>query len=190
MFTFVTSNKEKIKSAKKVLDRLGIYFDVVDQDLIEIQSKYIQEIALHKAQQAFNQLKSPVVVSDHGWSIPALNGFPGAYMKYINKWFSSNDFLNLMDPYENRTIIKTEVIYYLDSKTIKFFIKNLIGEVLYKQQGNGLAAMNVITLRSNKKSIAECLDEGINSYIGKSVWEEFGEWYKNLPPSLSLSNIP
>jgi non-canonical purine NTP pyrophosphatase (RdgB/HAM1 family) len=100
---YVTGNQIKINFAKKQLDKYNIEIEQVRLEIDEIQSEDKFAVTTDKAQKAFEILKSPLFVTDTFWEIPALNGFPGAYMKYVNKWFSSEDFLALMKNKENRT---------------------------------------------------------------------------------------
>lgn len=80
-------------------------------------------------------------MSDHGWSIPALSGFPGPYMKYMNQWMTSRDFLNLMRPHSNKTITKQEVICYIDAEQSKCFSAETKGTFVDQIRGEGLQAM-------------------------------------------------
>ena len=41
------------------------------------------------------------------WEIPALRGFPGAYMHPVNDWFTAGDWLRLMHGIADRRIIFT-----------------------------------------------------------------------------------
>jgi XTP/dITP diphosphohydrolase len=52
------------------------------------------------------------VVTDVGFYIEALNGFPGPLIKLINEWFSAEDFLNLMRGKNNRRIVIRECLVY------------------------------------------------------------------------------
>ena len=67
-FTFVTSNAEKIQFAKIEMEKHDIQFTTTDVPLLEIQTDSADELILHKAQQAFDLLKSPILVSDHWWN--------------------------------------------------------------------------------------------------------------------------
>lgn len=134
------------------------------------------KIAINKAKQAFETLKIPLFVSDHGWAITALNGFLGPYMKYMNEWLTSQDFLNLMQNHEDKTIIKHEVICYVDDKQIKYFVSEMPGKFLSEIRGEGLPAMRVVSLLSSGKSVAECREERINSYEENPIWGEFANW--------------
>ncbi len=178
MLKYITSNKEKIITARRNLESFGISFQEHDLELTEIQSESFVDIATYKAKQAFKALHTPLFVSDHGWSIPALNGFPGAYMKYMNKWLSSQDFLNLMQAHEDKTIIKHEVICYIDEKQVKHFVANIHGTFINAIRGEGLPAMRVVSLLPSGKSVAECTQEGINSYADNPNWKKFATWLK------------
>ena len=85
---FFTSYSRKIKEAKAACEPAGISIIPQKLDIEEIQNPDGKKVAMHKAKQAFNILKKPVVVTDTFWCIPALNGFPGPYMKDVDIWFS------------------------------------------------------------------------------------------------------
>lgn len=180
MLTYITANNDKIFFAKKGLLPQGITFETKALELIEIQSSSIEEITHHKAKQAFAILGTPVFVTDEGWSIPALNGFPGAYMKYMNEWLSPHDYLHLMESHSNKTIIKSVALCYADSKNTRCFTATYEGEFINSIQGNGFSAMRVVSMTSDGKSVAECIEQGINPFNDSSFWKEFGMWYKNL----------
>jgi non-canonical purine NTP pyrophosphatase (RdgB/HAM1 family) len=178
MFTLVTSNKEKIHFAKLALDKEGIVFDVASLPLIEIQADTPQEIILHKADQAYLMLKKPVVVNDHWWSFPALGGFPGPYMHFMNDHLRADDLIRLMDGKEDRRAILTESICYKDDKHVKVFTQERIGEVLPSPQGDGVPGQQVISLSRDGLSIATHLNRGSDpiSNDERKVWKELADW--------------
>jgi len=178
MLKYITTNIDKINSARRNLTPFGIEFKEQKLELIEIQSESIKDIALHKAKQAFEIIKEPLLVSDHGWSITALNGFPGAYMKYMNQWLSSQDFLNLMNDHSDKSIIKLEVICYIDNINLKMFTSEIPGKFIDEMRGEGYPAMSVVSQLPSGKSVAECTQEGINPYENNPIWEDFAIWYK------------
>lgn len=176
-FTFITTNKEKIETARMYLDPIGITFETESVDMIEPQSDSIESISAYKAKQAQQVLQKPVVVTDHGWFIAALNGFPGAYMKYINEWFGADDFLRLMSRHVDRSVTKREVITYSDGKITKQFTQDFTGVILDQAKGEGLPAMQVVSLSDSGKSVAECVAEGIDPTDGKhTIWKDFSSW--------------
>ncbi len=99
---FVTGNSYKFEVAKKTLSEAGI--EVIQQKLEtpEIQSDDSSEIARFSAKWAANKLGKPAVVTDTGYYIEALNGFPGPFIKFINKWLTAEELIKLMEGKENR----------------------------------------------------------------------------------------
>ncbi|MDH3618451.1 MAG: non-canonical purine NTP pyrophosphatase, partial [Nitrosopumilus sp.] len=80
---FASSNIHKFQEAKKILDDFGIKLGFFKCQLEEIQSNSIQDIAKHKAKQAFKKCKKPIIVEDAGLFINSLKGFPGPYSSYV-----------------------------------------------------------------------------------------------------------
>lgn len=171
MLYFVTSNSEKAESAKKQLIPFNISIKIVSLDLTEIQSDSIEIIARDKAQKAYSILKRPLLISDHGWSIPGLNGFPGPYMKYINHWLTAEDLLRLTKELTDRRIILSDVLCYIDADDIKVFNTEFIGQLLPVIKGEGLPAMRLVTMTDDHKSVAQYISEGKDPYINNSNWE-------------------
>jgi XTP/dITP diphosphohydrolase len=177
MLYFISSNKNKIARAELFLSPFNISFTPKDLELVEIQSHSIEEIAIDKAKNAFDILKQPLFVNDHGWFITALNGFPGAYMKYVNEWFTPQDFLNLMRGKKNREMIFTETICFTDGTTTKTFSETKIGHVLYKSKGKNIPWMTVSSFSDDDTSIAEKLATSPSAINTSKIYEEFAKWY-------------
>lgn len=176
MLIFVTSNKEKIDSAKRNLNPLGIEFESQNLHIVEIQSNSMEEIVLDKAQKAYAQLQVPLFVSDHGWSITALKGFPGPYMRSMNDWLTPQDFLTLTAPYDNKEIFRQELLCYIDSHGETIFRADVKGRILPEPKGEGHPATTIVTLSKSGKSVAECIAEGINAYDENPIWDEFAKF--------------
>lgn len=176
-FTFITTNQEKLAAANLHLEPFGITFDNQSMDLIEPQADSVEVIAQAKAEQAYETIKAPVVVTDHNWSIPALNGFPGPYMKFINQWFSTEDMQNLMRPHTDKTIIKSEVLCYKDSLGTVTIKCDMSGSFVDTPRGEGLSTMRIVSLLPSGKTVAECIADGTPISEQYSLWEDFAEWY-------------
>lgn len=182
MLYYITSNQGKVAVAKKYLEPFGISVEGKNLSMQEIQSENLEDIARYKAKQAFETLAHPLLVNDAGWFIPALKGFPGPYMRYVNDWFTPNDFLRLMAPYSNRQIIFQEVFCFIDAKQIKVFkgeIKGTILQEIYRKEGQ-TPSHNVISLREDGISIAEAWDKGLQSVDNYRVWDDFAQWYNSM----------
>ncbi len=174
---YATSNQNKIESANRNLLPFGIKVDGVKvSNMQEIQTDSIEEISINKAQQAFKQVSKPLIVSDSGWSIPSLNGFPGPMMSYMNRCFESVDFLNLMKDKRDKSIILIECVTYINEDTVKVFRHEIKGEFLIKEEGKGTSLDKVITFMEDKKSVAKCQNENILSIDQVKMWNQLGTY--------------
>jgi XTP/dITP diphosphohydrolase len=183
---FVSTNKRKIQLALSVCTNANITMKSIALDIDEIQSENMEVIIKNKVYSAYNQLSSPVVVTDIAWSIRALNGFPGPYMKSINTWFKPEDFIRLMDGVEDRRVIMHQYLAYYDGKITKIFNTNISGTIIDRVRGINLKSPNTtVTVldTDNDKTIAEVYELGINEselrYKNREdVWKKFADWYK------------
>lgn len=185
---FATSNQEKIQIAQTICQEANITVKPIKLDIDEIQGEDPELIVRDKAQRAYEQLGMPVVVSDDTWDIPALKGFPGAYMKSINYWFTPDDFLRLMDGVENRTIILHQYLAYTDGNVTEVFKNDIPGRIINEARGKSEKSpnMTVTVLDSdNGKTIAEVFEQGEEAVVARyknrpDAWHGFIEWYKNI----------
>lgn len=185
---FATSNKEKIQIAQTVCAEADIPVQPVALDIDEIQGEDPEVIVRDKAKRAFKQLGMPVVVSDDTWDIPSLKGFPGAYMKSINYWFTPDDFLRLMNGVDDRKIILHQYLAYADGNVMEVFKNDIPGQIIEEARGNSEKSpnMTIIVLNSdNGKTIAEVFEQGEEAVVARyknrpDVWHGFIEWYKNI----------
>ena len=155
---FASSNPEKFAIAAHICKKAGVPIEQVLLDIDEIQGEDPTLIIKHKAAAAFAAYGKPVIVSDDSWDIPALGGFPGAYMKSVNHWFTADDFLRLMHDIQDRGAILHQYLAYVDEHETVIFSADISGTVLDKQQGHSDRApwMSVVTMQGDDgKSIAE-----------------------------------
>jgi XTP/dITP diphosphohydrolase len=87
---FATNNKFKIKEARHILN---IPVEPINIDIEEIQHIEVDLIVRYKAWEAYKQVKEPVFVEDTGLYFNALNGFPGALIKWLMVTIGTNDSL-------------------------------------------------------------------------------------------------
>lgn len=100
-------------------------------------------------------------------------------MKYMNKWFTSEDFLRLMEGKDNREVILEEVICYIDEKGSQVFTERHTGHVLYEAKGKGTDPwMSVSSFSDTDGSVAEVLMKQPNAREEEHIWEEFAEWFR------------
>lgn len=183
---FSTTNQEKIQIAQTVCAETGIVVQPVALDIDEIQGEDSELIVRDKARRAYEQLGMPVIVSDDTWDIRALKGFPGAYMKSVNYWFSPEDFLRLMSGIEDRRITLHQYLAYTDGAVTEIFKNDIEGQIIDEVRGTSEKSPNmaVIVLDSDGgKTIAEVQAQGAEAMAARyrsqpDAWHGFVEWYK------------
>ncbi|QAA33593.1 non-canonical purine NTP pyrophosphatase [Clostridium manihotivorum] len=119
---YVTGNSVKFEVALNAFNNTGVNIIQMKLDTPEIQSKSVQEVAMYSARWASKQTSKSVIVTDAGFYIEALNGFPGPFIKYVNEWFSADDFINLVKGKSDRSIFIQDCLAYChpDSEPITF----------------------------------------------------------------------
>jgi XTP/dITP diphosphohydrolase len=183
--TCATGNTLKFGIGKNVCAKYGIELVQAVVDIDEIQGEDPEKIVTRKAQDAYAALQKPVVVSDDSWAIPGLNGFPGAYMKSVNHWFTPEDFIHLTKSLQDRRVFLQQYLAYCDGTTTTVFNHDIPGTLLTEARGtSGDPAFKIVALAADKGlSIAEVYDAGKEHEPGrfsrrKDAWHGFGEWYK------------
>lgn len=179
MLYFISSNKWKILNAQHYLQQLNISFQIRDLPITEIQADSIEDIVLHKAEQAYSLLQEPLLITDHGWFIHGLKGFPGPYMKYINEWFTPQNFLELTQNLKDRNVTLQEIVCYKDQTSQKIFKQEHAGELLNEIRGEGYPAMTIISFIKGMSN-AEARNKGISPVDSSTLWREFATWYKEI----------
>lgn len=178
---FITGNTGKFKYASKELEKYGITIQQKELDILEIQSPDIEEVTKNKAQQAFEQIKKPLLITDSGWNISALNGFPGPYMHDVNNWLSNKDFLKLMEGKKDKTIYLEYITVYMDENIEKVFKSSFKGYLIKEEKGQGGNEFDrIVTFRKDGQTSAQCHDKGINfhDFPEHPLWKQVGEWLK------------
>jgi len=182
MLYFVSSNKRKFANAQRILKNHSIDIKNIDIPLLEIQSNFIKEIVLHKADQAFSTLNKPLLISDHGWEIPGLKGFPGPYMKYMNEWLTAQNFLDLTKNLTDRRIFLHEFVCFKNQTQTKIFKQTHTGVLLKTIQGDPDIDYPAMTICSFIPGLseAEAIKSGKHSFNSEELWENFANWYEKV----------
>jgi XTP/dITP diphosphohydrolase len=180
-----TTNTLKFGIGKNVCAKYDIELTQAIVDIDEIQGEDPEKIVARKAQDAFKALQKPVVVSDDSWAISGLRGFPGAYMKSVNHWFTPEDFIRLTKDLADRRVFLQQYLAYHDGVETVIFKNDIPGKLLTEPRGiHGDPAFKVVALDAdNGLSIAEVYDAGKEHEPGrfarrKDAWHGFAEWYK------------
>lgn len=102
---YVTSNAGKFQEVSRFIKTQSISFNIEQKklELIEIQSDNQEEIARHKAQQAWDAIQAPVLVDDVAFYIDKYHLFPGTICKQVYYGLGFEGLCKLYEPGEAAT---------------------------------------------------------------------------------------
>ena len=171
---FASSNIQKFKEAKKILNEFEINLGFFKCKLEEIQSNSLKEIAKNKAEQAFKKCKKPIIVEDDGIFIDSLNGFPGPYSSYVFNTIGNKGILKLLK--KNRKAKFVSVISFYDKKNFETFESKLNGNISKEIIGTGWGFDPIFIPCKSKKTFAQLKNKNKLSHRFKSL-KKFSNWY-------------
>lgn len=187
---FITSNTGKVKSLENTLKLNNIKVLVVSQnlDIMEPQFDSIQEVSRFKALSAFDVVKEPVLVEDGGFSVKALNGFPGVYTKYILKTLGADGILKLMEGVKERTAKFISVATFVNSAGEVFQFEREGGEFEISEKKIDIQSpfawselWKIIYLKEYDKNLCELSEKEVSEYYGRlgacGSIQKFVKWY-------------
>ena len=175
---FVTTNKNKFEDYKKRLPS-GWQLKQLDSELNEFQVLDGIEITKHKLKQAKELLHGKrVIVDDRGFFIPALNDFPGPFVKMILKSIGIKGILKLMEDKKDKTAKFISILGYFDGKKDHLFVDEEIGFLSNKQQGKNLRGWTELLYIYGyktfpKKTLAQLNDKEWSIYMDSLAENDF-----------------
>ncbi len=178
--TFVTGNPKKLATAARILQKYNIKINNIKMETPEIQADDSEDVAKYSAKWAAEKLGKAVVVSDVGWQIPALNGFPGVYMKYAATILGNTGFLKLMEGRKDRTIIFKEVLAYCETGeepfTVSGTVKGKITNSAEKEEFSNWSVDSIIKLNGCKNILSKITQEERDKVFAKvKTWDELAK---------------
>jgi non-canonical purine NTP pyrophosphatase (RdgB/HAM1 family) len=182
--SFITSNPRKFEFVRSFFSTFDIPLEMVKMDAIEPQTLDPLEVATHKLSQV-RGLLGPVLVQDSGLHITALNGFPGALVKYFNESCGATGYLGLLHDNrgkdDRRAQFKT-VYGYRESSMARpvFFTQIIDGHIAYQSVGQAdpiYAARQVFVPVGQSMTAAE---------MGEADWFEY---MQSLPQAKALREL-
>ena len=182
--TMVTSNANK---AVEVAAFFGGIIEVthVSLDIPEHRSDNVGEIARGKAQYAYEHLRTPLIVDDTGFSIDALNGFPGPYAAYVLGTIGNTGILKLMDGVKKRGVHFTTAIAFADESGIHVFTGTIHGKVISTPRGNnGFGYDPIVDINGRTLAEMSLEEKSVISHRALAL-AEFRDWYLGKYQSIS-----
>lgn len=124
--TVVTGNKAKAEEIGRILN---YDIEIADLDLDEIQEIDLEIVARQKLTQAFEIIKSPVIIDDVSFEVEAWNSFPGPLIKWILKAGGPELLLKMMEGQENRNATAKLAVGFHDGVNEYLFFGEAKGKI-------------------------------------------------------------
>lgn len=153
--TFITGNQSKADYLAKYLGYPVKHYKL---DLDEIQSLDLREIVEHKAKQAYDHLKTPVLVEDVALEFTALGRLPGTFIKWFITELGLEAVCSLLD-HKDRSAVARCVFGYCDGHQVEFFEGNLRGSIALKPVGSNGFGWDAIFIPEGYTVTRATLDE-------------------------------
>lgn len=153
--TFITGNPNKAALLNHYMSAT-IKHKMVELD--EIQSLDLHDVAEHKARQAYEVIKTPVLVEDVSLKFPALGGLPGPFIKWFWQTLTLEGVCRLLDNYDRSAVAEITFAYF-DGKDVKFFDGKISGTVPEHPRGEGFGWNPIFIHEGSDKTLAELQDD-------------------------------
>lgn len=175
--TFISGNAKKAEYLEKLL---GLKIKYQKLELDEIQSLDLHKIVEHKVRQAYDLIKSPVIVEDVSLEFEDLHGLPGPFIKFFIDNIPFEKICNLVK--ENRNATTRCVFGYFDGTTMKLFEGAQNGKIPTVPKGdNGYGWDRLFIPEGYSQTRAEMNEEDNHKvYILSKPIEEVREFILSL----------
>ncbi len=174
--TLITGNLNKAKQFSRYIP---IKHHKLDLD--EIQSLDIDEVITHKAKQAYEILKTPVLVDDVSLQINALGKLPGTFIKFFIEELGREGLCQLIQPYKDKSALATVALGYYDGEKLKIIKTQITGRILDKPRGDkGYGWDALVLLDDFNKTYGEMETEELDkASIRNKAVQQLKEYLEN-----------
>ena len=172
---FASSNKNKYDEAKNITSKFGLNLVFLKSHLQEIQADNLEDIAKHKAIQAYSICSKPVIVEDDGLFIKSLNGFPGPYSSFVFDTIGNKGILQLVS--RPRDALFRSIIAYCErDDCVHLFSADVKGTISKKEQGVKWGFDPIFIPSGENKSYSELAEKNQISHRYMAL-KKFTNWY-------------
>jgi XTP/dITP diphosphohydrolase len=178
---FASSNENKFTEAMNIMSRFGIRLKFLRCTLEEIQSDKLEEIAQHKANQAFSLCSKPVIIEDDGLFIKSLKGFPGPYSSFVLETIGNKGILKLMA--KERAALFRSIIAYCEKKgNVMFFDASVSGKISRKIHGSKWGYDPIFIPDGQTKTYSQLRNKNMISHRYLAL-KKFANWHLHMQKS-------
>ncbi len=163
---FLTGNTHKFQEVKSYIESSGVDAIISQKNipLVEIQSDFIEDVAIHKVQSVVESIQGNYFVEDAGFFVDELKYFPGVFSSYIQEMIGNEGVLKLMNNVKERNASFRSVIALKIDDTIYVFHGRVDGTVSLEIRGKkGFGYDPIFIPEGLNKTFAEISMEEKNS---------------------------
>lgn len=151
---FATSNPHKLREAREILAST-VEVEAVAMELEELQTTDLRELVRHKAQQAWEHVKRPVMVEDTSLIFTAWGVLPGVFIKYFLENMSPAALVSALEPSGNDAAEAVCGVGYHDGAQVHYFEGRVTGCIVSPRGRNGFGWDVIFQPRGERRSFAE-----------------------------------
>ncbi len=130
---FVTGNPEKAENFSR---HIGLDVSHSPAEMDELQSLDISKIVTHKVEQAYAQLRQPVLVEDVALVFHALGTLPGPFIKFFVEAENGGEKMcRMLDAFTDRSATASCTYAYYDGQHLELFTGSIDGTVAESPRG-------------------------------------------------------
>jgi non-canonical purine NTP pyrophosphatase (RdgB/HAM1 family) len=169
--TFVSGNKNKVKEVEQIL---GVTLEIADIDIEEMQGLDLEKVALHKLDQAYKQIKKPVMIDDVSVIIHAWNNFPGPLIKWVLQASNGTPqmLLKMLQEEKDRRATAILAVGFADENVKKIFYGEITGVIGTKIEGENGFGWDKVFIPDGYTTTLACLsseEKNSISHRGKAL---------------------
>lgn len=172
---FASSNENKFKEASAILSGFGISLEFFKCKLQEIQTNSLEEVAQHKARQAFSLCSKPVIIEDDGLFISSLKGFPGPYSSYALDTIGNKGIFRLLSKQRSATF-RSIIAYCEKGGDVMLFDANVRGKISKKIHGSKWGFDPIFIPEGQTLTYSQLKNKNIISHRYLAL-KKFANWY-------------
>ncbi len=177
--TFITGNQKKADFLSK---HIGFEVKHVALELDEIQSLDLRKITEHKVRQAFEEIKSPILVEDVSFKFNTLGNLPGPFIRWFLEEMGNEKMCRLLDAYEDRSAEGKICFAYFDGMEVKFFEGSMSGTIADHPKGNyGFGWDPIFIPKGSNKTYGEMPEEEFRHFgIRHAIFPRIKEFLESI----------
>jgi non-canonical purine NTP pyrophosphatase (RdgB/HAM1 family) len=180
---FVSSNAGKVREVEAIL---GFPVEQLALDLPEVQALDVAEVVREKARAAYVHAGQPVLVEDTGLYVDALNGLPGALVRWFLVTIGPEGICRLIPEGVERGATARSAVAYCDGDEPEVLVGETAGQIALVPAGSGGFGWDpIFRPEGSQRTFAEMAQDEKNRYsMRRKALEQFRARFAVAGPDL------